>query len=68
MGSTMMSLVMFLLNLIAFYYTSCEWANQPCLAENFTTHLTDFGLCHSFNFATDDNDKVTSNHTGNSFM
>ena len=34
----------------------CHWKNQRCGPENFTSVLTDFGLCYTFNAGTPDNE------------
>ena len=42
---------MFLLIFINFLFPSCEFGGKECGAENFTTTITNFGVCFTFNSA-----------------
>ena len=42
-------------------HNRCEWNGQECFASNFTTRITDYGLCYIFN----DKEGTLTDKTGN---
>ncbi|XP_033763356.1 uncharacterized protein LOC117344638 [Pecten maximus] len=43
---------------------SCTWGDLPCGPENFTTVLTDHGLCYTFNSNTDPSSVLITSSSG----
>lgn len=45
----------------------CTWERSPCSAANFTQHLTDYGLCYTFN-ALPHPDQLNTSQIGNYYV
>ena len=61
--------LMAFLELLALFLALCRcvWQGEPCLPENFTTTLTDYGLCQTFNYISNEGVKLFVNESGKTF-
>ncbi|XP_077984849.1 acid-sensing ion channel 2-like [Glandiceps talaboti] len=46
----------------------CKWKGKFCSTANFTTSITDFGLCHTFNSGTNGRPQLRVDNTGFPFL